>query len=167
VCLDTETGGLDKSDALMSLAMVQLDADLCETGTYETLVQDPGRNINDEAVKKNGLSPLQIAAEGLPVGIVMAHAAIALDGAIVAAHNAPFDLGFLDERGYHANVYLDTMDIFAVQFPGKRKGLTAACQHLGIDTSNEHNALADSKRVAALLRAYRSLGINLEDRIRK
>jgi DNA polymerase-3 subunit epsilon len=83
-----------------------------------------------------------------------------IEGAEVIAHNAAFDVGFLDAElartgrararlSDYASV-LDTLALAREKFPGQRNSLDALCKRLGVDNSHRdmHGALIDASLLA-------------------
>jgi DNA polymerase III subunit epsilon len=76
--------------------------------------------------------------------------------ATLIAHNAPFDMQFLNfeleksRRRTIPNVIKDTVTIARDKHPGARVSLDALCKHYGIDNSKRtlHGALLDSEILA-------------------
>ncbi|MBL8967350.1 MAG: 3'-5' exonuclease, partial [Spirochaetaceae bacterium] len=81
-------------------------------------------------------------------------------GAVIIAHNAPFDLAFLraelERAGLPAalNEVLDTRILAKAAYPGLQSyKLVDLARFLGIDTGRSHRALDDAKTCAALFLA--------------
>ena len=76
--------------------------------------------------------------------------------AILIAHNAPFDMGFLNfelellKRPPLKNHVIDTVAVARDKHPGAKISLDALCRHYGIDNSRRtlHGALLDSEILA-------------------
>jgi DNA polymerase III, alpha subunit (gram-positive type) len=161
VIYDIETGGLDpKNDALMSVAILVLDGTtLTEIDRFYTVVKDPGKNVDKDALKVNGLTPDEIQ-NGMPINIVIDEIrnlvirAKTEDGyPIMTAHNAAFDAGFLNERGANIQYTVDTMWLSRWKFPYQKATLKALCERLGVVQTNAHNAMGDVLATADCLRA--------------
>ncbi|MCB2018778.1 MAG: DNA polymerase III subunit epsilon, partial [Hydrogenophaga sp.] len=82
-----------------------------------------------------------------------------LSGAELIIHNAPFDIGFINkelERLGRPPVkelvsgVIDTLVMAKEMYPGKRNGLDALCDRLGVDNSGRtlHGALLDAELLA-------------------
>jgi DNA polymerase III epsilon subunit-like protein len=73
-----------------------------------------------------------------------------LDNAVLVAHNAPFDLSFLNaERGWLGlpplqNLFIDTLALARRHFQFPRNALGAIAEALGIPAPIRHRALADA-----------------------
>ena len=79
-----------------------------------------------------------------------------IDGATLIIHNAPFDLGFLNNElkliGIKKKIedlcpIIDTLELSKEQRPGTMHNLDALCRRFGIDTSarTRHGALLDAQ----------------------
>src|SRR4029079_8249159 len=76
--------------------------------------------------------------------------------ATLIAHNAPFDVQFLNfelekaRRPSLSNRIIDTVTLAREKHPGARVSLDALCKHYGIDNSRRtlHGALLDSEILA-------------------
>jgi DNA polymerase-3 subunit epsilon len=82
-----------------------------------------------------------------------------LQGAEVIIHNAPFDISFLNKELERLglgpiqpllNGVTDSLVMAKEMFPGKRNGLDALCDRLGVDNSGRtlHGALLDAELLA-------------------
>ena len=144
--LDFETGGTDnKRNALCSVAIVRVDCNFKEIDRYYTLIIDtPDKIIEGEALRINGLTREQIAAEGRPWPEVFAEIKNRLWDCIPVAHNAQFDFGFLRERGYSITHAVCTMENDFALFPAQKHKLGLVYQRLyGSQFAGAHNALGD------------------------
>ena len=82
-----------------------------------------------------------------------------IEGATLIIHNAPFDLGFLDNElkinGFNKKIedicqIIDTLELSKKQRPGTMHNLDALCRRFGVDTSarTRHGALLDAQILA-------------------
>lgn len=100
-----------------------------------------------------------------------------INGAVVVAHNAPFDLGFLRHyaklMGEHiSNPVIDTLTLCRRMFPQlERYKLNIVANHLGIKLENHHRAVDDSKATAQIfikcLELLKEKGVQTIDDIEK
>jgi len=159
IVLDTETTGLsaENGDRIIEIGCVEL---LHRKLTGHNLHHyiNPERDSHEDALKVHGISNeflrdkpkfAQIADELLDY----------LAGAELIIHNAPFDLGFLNKElerlnrpplKAHTGSVIDTLVMAKEMFPGKRNGLDALCDRLGVDNSGRtlHGALLDAELLA-------------------
>jgi DNA polymerase-3 subunit epsilon len=157
ILFDTETTGLNPlgGDRVIEIAALELMDDLPTGQSFHTLI-DPERDIPAEASRVHGLYAADLA--GKPRFSDIAAAMVEFFGdARLIAHNAPFDIGFLDMelgRAGHAPLgysrMVDTLAIAKQRFPGMPNSLDALCRRFGIDLSQRttHNALLDCKLLA-------------------
>lgn len=78
--------------------------------------------------------------------------------AVLVAHNASFDYGFLKSalkkcgRSYLENPILDTLALSRALYPGfKNHRLNTLCEELGVSLENHHRAVDDTRATAELL----------------
>jgi DNA polymerase-3 subunit epsilon len=160
IILDTETTGLEvqRGHRLIEIGCVEL-VQRRPTGRTFHHYLNPDRAIDEGARAVTGISDeflldkprfAEIAEEFLDF----------IDGAEVIAHNAAFDVGFLDAELARAGVerariadrvpVLDTLALAREKFPGQRNSLDALCKRLGVDNSHRgmHGALLDANLLA-------------------
>lgn len=147
--LDTETTGLSPKfgDRICEIALVCcLGTHIVET--FDTLV-NPGRSISAGASAINGITDKMVAdAPGFED--IFTTVRRLMDGAILVAHNAQFDLNFLSSQfrllGQRLPecIVLDTLILArkCYHFPSNSLGRIALS--LGLETSNLHRAREDT-----------------------
>mgnify|MGYP001087558956 CR=1 FL=1 len=173
ILFDTETTGLDPRDGhrLVEFAGVEL-LERVPTGRSLHFYLNPGRPMPAEAEAIHGLGDEFLADK--PLFAEKADELLAfLDGATLVAHNAPFDMRFLNfelERAGRAPLdggrVVDTLELARKMLPGAKHTLDALCQRFGIDRSARvlHGAMID---VGLLIEVYveltggRQIGLDL------
>ena len=152
VVFDTETTGLDPaSDEVVQIAAVRVvNGRRVESEVFDTLV-DPQRPIPPKSTEVHGITDQMV--RGAP-DIAQAGARFHrfARGAVLVAHNAPFDMAFLrrHEPGIGARFdhpVLDTVLLSAVVFGQQEShSLDALAARLGITIPEEsrHTALGDT-----------------------
>lgn len=159
IVLDTETTGLSAldGDRIIEIGCVEL-LNRKLTGNNRHFYLNPERDIHEDALRVHGIT-LDFLADK-PKFAEVAHDLLDyLAGAELIIHNAPFDLGFLDaefQRLGHGRTrelvsgVIDTLVMAKEMFPGKRNGLDALCDRLGVDNSGRtlHGALLDAELLA-------------------
>jgi len=156
VCLDTETTGLDPADGhrVVEVACVEL-YNLLPTGRELHFYCNPERDMPEEAKAVHGLSVEFLSDKPLFADQAETFAAF-MDGAKLIAHNADFDVRFLQAelvrcgRPKLASQVVDTLQLARRKFPGSPASLDALCRRFGIDLSErtKHGALIDTRLLA-------------------
>lgn len=146
VVVDTETTGVFPSDRIVEIACVTVDLGGHVIDEFDTLI-DPQRDVGPTWI--HGLAPAMLA--GAPTfedvaGLIAAR----LHGAMLAAHNLPFDARML--AGEYARIGVDPdlrhgLDTLAVT----RCKLGDACRQHRIPLEGAHTALHDARATAQLL----------------
>src|SRR5262249_22954616 len=157
IVLDTETTGLDpvNGDRLIELGCIEIVNRIPTRREFHRYL-NPERDIHPDAVKVHGLT-----AEFLKDKPSFAEVADALleflGDAPIVAHNATFDMGFLNaELGRLARPPLpaervvDTLALARRRHPAGPNSLDALCKRYGIDNSHrdKHGALIDAHLLA-------------------
>lgn len=157
IVLDTETTGLDpaKGHKIIEIGCVEL-FNLIPTGHSFHVYLDPERDIPEEAFRVHGISSEFLV--GKPVfAAISGEFAKFVDGCKIIAHNAEFDMRFVNtELGLaglpliEADRVVDTLALARRRFPGGANSLDALCQRFGIDVSPriKHGALLDAELLA-------------------
>ncbi len=159
VFMDTETTGLypDQGDRIVEIGCVEL-VNRKLTGNNKHFYLNPGRDSHEEALKVHGITT-EFLRDKPKFDAVAEELLDYLLGAEVVIHNAPFDLGFLNKelellgrpglRQFVSSI-TDTLAMAKEIYPGKRNGLDALCDRLGVDNSGRtlHGALLDAELLA-------------------
>ena len=157
IVFDTETTGLSHAagDRMVEIGCVEIVGGV-ETGASFHAYFNPDREMPAEAEAIHGLSARFLAgqqrfAERLDELMEF------LGDAPLVAHNAPFDMGFLNAELAlcrraavpHGRV-IDTLALAKRRHPGAKLSLDALCSRYGIDRSHrvKHGALLDAQLLA-------------------
>lgn len=173
VLLDTETTGLDPlaGHRILEICCLELRNHV-PTGRVLHRLIDPGRDVDPEAERIHGFTRAALIGKPAFAEIVDELLAFLADDPIVA-HNAPFDLAFLNAELARLDLppianarAIDTVKLARERFPGLPASLDALCRRFGIDTSmrTTHNALLDCQLLAEVyleLRGGRQPGLGL------
>ncbi len=152
VVFDSETTGLDpRKDAVVQLGAVRIvNGRVIASETFESLV-NPERPIPAQSTKVHGINDAMVA--DAPTFAQVSKAFQTYTGnAVLVAHNAPFDMAFLNrENGGFQNPVMDTVHLSAIVFGGSAvHTLDALCERLevGIPDNLRHTALGDAMATA-------------------
>jgi DNA polymerase-3 subunit epsilon len=157
IVLDTETTGLDPASGhrIVEIGCVEILNGI-PTGANHHVYLDPQRDMPDEAFAVHGLSSAFLT--GKPFFADVARAFLDFIGdAVLVAHNAEFDMRFLNaelERAGHQALAMsrvvDTLALARRRHPGSPASLDALCSRYGIDSSRrtKHGALLDAEILA-------------------
>ena len=157
IVLDTETTGLDpyQGHRMVEIGCVELVNRFPSGRTFHRYL-NPERDVPPEAVAVHGLSGDFLKDKQLFAEIVDELSEFMADAPLVA-HNAMFDLGFLNaelERAGKALVarerLVDTLLIARRKHPAGPNSLDALCARYAIDNSRrtKHGALLDAEILA-------------------
>ncbi len=159
IVLDTETTGLSAADGdrIIEIGCVEL-LHRKLTGNNRHYYLNPQRDIHEDALRVHGIS-LEFLQDKPLFAAVADDLVDYLQGAELIIHNAAFDIGFLNSelarlkrppvRDWVSGV-IDTLAMAKEMYPGKRNGLDALCDRLGVDNSGRtlHGALLDAELLA-------------------
>ena len=156
VVIDTETTGLEasKGHRIVEIGCVEL-LERRPTGREFHRYLNPQRAMDEGARAVSGISDEFLRDKPLFSEIVVELLQF-IDGAELVAHNAAFDIGFLDaelarldmpERIAQRAGVLDTLALAREKYPGQKNSLNALCKRLGVDNSHRelHGALLDAQ----------------------
>lgn len=157
IIFDTETTGLDsRDDRVIELGGIELVNRFPTGKTFHHYINPQGRPIHAEAQAVHGISIADLA--GKPTFAEIAEEWLAfIDGAKLVAHNATFDVGFLNvEFGRLGHPVIDngrvvdTLALARRKHPMGPNSLDALCRRYGIDNTRrtKHGALLDSELLA-------------------
>lgn len=157
IIFDTETTGLDKNeDRIIEIGCVEMEDRFLTGRTFHQFINPQGRLISAEARAIHGISNEQLLDKPMFNDIVDDFLSFT-DGAKLVAHNAMFDLGFinaeLDRIGqqlFSVDRIIDTLALARRKHPLAANSLDALCKRYGIDNSHRtlHGALLDSEILA-------------------
>ncbi len=160
VVLDTETTGLEvgKGHRVIEIGCVELLERRPSGRTFHCYL-NPGRAVDEGARAVHGIGD-DFLADKPRFGDIAADFLAFIAGAELIAHNAMFDVGFLDNELalYDARLprlrenarVLDTLQLAREKYPGQQNSLNALCRRLGVDIRHRelHGALVDAHLLA-------------------
>lgn len=145
--IDVETTGLFSADRVVEVAVVTVDRSGAIVDEFECLtnpMRDPGPTW------LHGVTPTMLRDAPMFEDIAE-HVAALLDGAVVAAHNLPFDRRLLSREFDRAGITVDWgHGLDTLRAVGGCK-LGVACTDYGIRLHDAHCALNDARATAQLL----------------
>jgi len=158
IVLDTETTGIKPSEGhrIIEVGAVQiLDREITSTEFHEYV--QPNRKVG-ESVNIHGITD-KFLINKPQFNQISDDLLSFIEGATLVIHNAPFDLGFLNNElkiiGIKKTIedicnIIDTLELSKQQRPGTMHNLDALCRRFGIDTSarTRHGALLDAQILA-------------------
>jgi DNA polymerase-3 subunit epsilon len=159
IVLDTETTGLDAAngDRLIELGCIEI-VNRIPTGREFHRYLNPEREIHPDAVAVHGITTEFLQDKPLFKDVADDFLAFIEDAPLVA-HNASFDLGFINaelDRASRpplaADRVVDTLALARRRHPAGPNSLDALCKRYGIDLSQrtKHGALLDSMLLAGV-----------------
>jgi DNA polymerase III subunit epsilon len=178
VVLDTETTGLEPKQGhrIIEIGALEL-VDRQLTGRQFHVYINPDREIDQGALEVHGITE-EFLRDKPRFAEIADDLMTFIGGAELVIHNAPFDIGFIDNElslsGHrHASVtavatVLDTLELARDLHPGQRNSLDALCKRYEVDNSSRslHGALLDSEILAdvylAMTGGQSDLGLSLE-----
>ncbi len=179
VVFDTETTGLepDKGDEICQIAALRIvGGEMAENEQLDVLV-NPGRNIPASATKIHHITN-EMVKDAPEIRIAGSNFHSFARGAVLVAHNAPFDLAFLRKHQNdigHAfdNPVIDTVLLSAILFgQDEVHTLDAICERLGITIAPElrHTAMGDTEATAQaflkMMEMCRARGLSTFEQLR-
>jgi DNA polymerase-3 subunit epsilon len=177
IILDTETTGLEwrQGERVIEIGCVELVSRKL-TGRHFHRYLNPGRAIGAGAQAVHGLTDEFLADKPKFAEIAEELLEFVQDAELII-HNAPFDVGFLDNElnllgkeplKSFCDSITDTLKMAREMRPGKKNSLDALCSEFGIDNSGRqlHGALLDAELLAevylAMTRGQESLMMDLD-----
>ncbi len=159
IVLDTETTGLEPADGhrVIEIGCIEMD-NRRPTGRRFHQYLQPDRPIDDAAVEVHGITN-DFLADKPRFAEVVDDLLDFVRGAELIIHNAPFDVGFLNNElrllGQTVGIealcsVLDTLALARRLHPGQKNNLDALCRRYSVDNSRRelHGALLDAEILA-------------------
>ena len=180
IVLDTETTGLNPrtGDRVIEIGCVELHNRMLTGNNFHRYI-NPERDSEEGALAVHGITT-EFLRDKPKFAEIAAELRDYIQGAEVIIHNAPFDLGFLNNEfkllglpsfTEHCSGVIDTLVNAKEMRPGKRNSLDALCDHYGVSNSHRklHGALLDAELLAdvylSMTRGQNSLSMDLEEEV--
>jgi len=161
IAFDTETTGLnwDGDDRIIELGAVEMINHIPTGKTFRRLI-NPGRKVSADTVRITGITDADLEDKSAFEDSDNVDAFLEFVGdAIIVAHNAKFDRGFLNMElkrcGYDPipeERWVDTVEMARKKYPGAPASLDALCKRFDISLESRtlHGALLDSQLLATV-----------------
>lgn len=165
IVLDTETTGMNREGGphyeghrIIEIGAVEI-INRKLTGRHFHVYIKPDREIDPEAISVHGITD-EFLRDKPDYAAVHEEFLAFIKGAELVAHNASFDVGFMDHEFRMLDPSIgktedfckitDTLAMAKRIFPGKRNNLDILCERYGIDNSHRtlHGALLDAEILA-------------------
>ncbi len=157
IVLDTETTGLDplQGHKIIEIGCVEL-GNRKLTGRHYHQYINPEREVDAGAMEVHGITNEMLVDKPVFAQIVEDFIAF-VDGAELVIHNAPFDIGFIDQELKLWNArfgsirkrcgVVDSLVLARSKHPGQKNNLDALCKRYGVDNTQRelHGALLDAE----------------------
>ena len=159
IVLDTETTGLEPSDGhrIIEIGCVELVGRRLTGNSFHQYLQ-PDREIDAGAMEVHGITN-EFLADKPRFSDIVEDFVRYIEGAELVIHNAPFDVGFINNelklchQGQQVSELcsvLDTLTMARKMHPGQKNNLDALCRRYEIDNTHRdlHGALLDAEILA-------------------
>ncbi|MGB0894712.1 MAG: DNA polymerase III subunit epsilon [Parashewanella sp.] len=165
IILDTETTGMNQSGGpvyeghrIIEIGCVEVINRRLTGRHYHQYIR-PDRLIDEEAISVHGITN-DFVADKPRFAEIASEFIEFIDGAEIVAHNASFDISFMDyefsmlqpkgPKSEEICSIVDSLEIAKFLHPGQKNNLDALCKRYGIDNSHRdlHGALLDAEILA-------------------
>jgi DNA polymerase-3 subunit epsilon len=157
IIFDTETTGLDnRQDRVIEIGGIELNDHFPTGRTFHVYINPADRKVHPDALAVHGITD-EFLKDKPSFGEIVADLLAFFEGARWVAHNATFDMGFinaefarLDVAPVSPDLVTDTLSMARRKHPMGPNSLDALCRRYGIDNTHrtKHGALLDSELLA-------------------
>lgn len=157
IIFDTETTGLDnRNDRIIEFGGVELDNKFPTGNNFHVYMNPENRKVHPDALEVHGITDEFLSDKPLFKDISTDLMEF-LKGAKLVAHNANFDIGFMNAELARLDLppisdehVIDTLAIARRRHPMGPNSLDALCRRYGIDNTKrtKHGALLDAELLA-------------------
>lgn len=174
ITLDTETTGFyaKNGDRIIEIGCVELSEHGLSNNKFHVLI-NPERKIEASAIEVHRITNEMLVGKPLFADIADQFIDF-IKGATLIIHNAPFDVGFIDEEFRRIGKppvseicqVVDSLELAKAAFPQVHNSLDALCKRYGISIAKReeegHGALLDAELLAQVYLALRQSQGSLE-----
>jgi DNA polymerase-3 subunit epsilon len=158
-CIDIETTGLspEYGDRICEIAVVKFRGSV-ELHRFHTLV-NPQRRMSPSATAVNGITD-EMLRDAPTFDEILDRFLEPLDGSVVVAHNAFFDLGFLNYqlrllgKRFIDNLVIDTLHLARRNYSFPSNSLHGISSHLGLPRQPNHRAMDDADTTRLIFESF-------------
>ncbi|MCX8999489.1 DNA polymerase III subunit epsilon [Rhizobiaceae bacterium BDR2-2] len=157
IIFDTETTGLEnRNDRVIEIGGIELFNHFPTGNTIHFYINPGDRKVHPDALAVHGITD-EFLADKPPFADVAPKIVAFFEGAKWIAHNATFDMGFINAEFARLNLppvsndmVIDTLSMARRKHPMGPNTLDALCRRYGIDNSHrtKHGALLDAELLA-------------------
>lgn len=157
IIFDTETTGLDnREDRIIEIGGIELDNHFPTGRTFHVYTSPGARKVHPDALAVHGISD-EFLKDKPGFAEIAGDVIDFFAGARWVAHNATFDMGFINAEFARLgmppignDLVIDTLAMARRKHPMGPNSLDALCRRYGIDNSHrtKHGALLDSELLA-------------------
>ena len=173
--VDLETTGFDpQKDRIVQMAAVLVNGRGEVVDTFDTVVKpESPEEYEHGAEPVHGISR-QMVENGMPLSKALSRMWSLTDGRVFTAHNARFDISFLEAESNRVGInrvvndFVDTLALArrADLDRTRKHSLQALCEHYGITVERAHEAMSDAKATASVLvKLIDELGVRSRDQL--
>ncbi|QYM71874.1 DNA polymerase III subunit epsilon [Pseudochrobactrum sp. Wa41.01b-1] len=157
IVFDTETTGLEKNeDRVIEIGCIEMVNKFITGKTFHIYINPQGKKVHPDALAVHGITDESLLDK--PTFPEIADEFLTfIEGAKLVAHNAMFDIGFLnaeleriDRTPISTDVVIDTLALARRKHPMGPNTLDALCKRYGVDNAHRklHGALLDTELLA-------------------
>lgn len=157
IVFDTETTGLDKNeDRVIEIGCIEMVNKFITGKTFHVYINPQGKQVHPDALAVHGISNESLRDKPVFADISEEFLTF-IEGAKLVAHNAMFDIGFLNAElarikqvPISTDVVIDTLALARRKHPMGPNTLDALCKRYGVDNTHRklHGALLDTELLA-------------------
>ncbi|MFM1790339.1 MAG: polymerase polC-type [Actinomycetota bacterium] len=173
--VDLETTGFNpQKDRIVQMAALLVNGRGEVVDSFDTVVKpESPEQYEHGAEHVHGISR-EMVQNGMPLRDALSHMWSLTDGRVFTAHNARFDISFLEAESERVGMkrevrnFLDTLALAreADSDRQRKHSLQALCEHYGVAVERAHEAMSDAKATATILmKLIDELGVESTDQL--